>query len=51
MKDRAFVDTNYDCLIMVSALLNECNLLLSEDMQNGQIIEGILTVINPFLGK
>jgi predicted nucleic acid-binding protein len=39
----------YDCLIMASALLNNCNFLLSEDMQNGQIIEGTLTVKNPFL--
>jgi predicted nucleic acid-binding protein len=39
----------YDCLILASALLNDCNSLLSEDMQNGQIIEGTLIVKNPFL--
>jgi predicted nucleic acid-binding protein len=39
----------YDCLILASALLNDCNLLLSEDMQNGQIIEETLIVKNPFL--
>lgn len=36
----------YDCLIIASALENECNLLLTEDMQNGQTIEGYLTIMN-----
>jgi predicted nucleic acid-binding protein len=39
----------YDCLILASALLNNCNCLFSEDMQNGQIIEGFLTIKNPFI--
>jgi predicted nucleic acid-binding protein len=39
----------YDCLILASALLNDCNCLFSENMQNGQIIEGILTIKNPFM--
>jgi predicted nucleic acid-binding protein len=39
----------YDCLILASALHNNCNLLLSEDLQNRQIIEGMLTIKNPFL--
>jgi predicted nucleic acid-binding protein len=41
--------TYYDCLILASALFNDCNCLFSEDMQNGQIIEGILTIKNPFI--
>ncbi|MDR1340170.1 MAG: PIN domain-containing protein [Prevotellaceae bacterium] len=39
----------YDCLILASALFNDCNYLFSEDMQNGQIIEGVLTIKNPFI--
>jgi len=38
----------YDSLIISAALKADCKILLSEDMQNGQVIEGTLTVINPF---
>jgi predicted nucleic acid-binding protein len=40
----------YDALILASALEAGCNLLYSEDMQDGQNIEG-LTIRNPFAGK
>jgi predicted nucleic acid-binding protein len=40
--------TFYDSLIVAAALAAGCTRLLSEDMQNGQRIEG-LTIINPFL--
>ena len=40
----------YDSMILASALENECNIIYSEDMQNGQIIENQLTIINPFEG-
>jgi predicted nucleic acid-binding protein len=39
----------YDGLIAAAALDAECNTLYSEDLQNGQVIEGRLTVRNPFL--
>jgi predicted nucleic acid-binding protein len=39
----------YDALIVASALQARCNVLWSEDMQNGQVIEGRLTIRNPFL--
>jgi predicted nucleic acid-binding protein len=39
----------YDSLIIASALLAGCTQLLSEDLQDGQRIEG-LTVTNPFAG-
>lgn len=39
----------YDCLILATALENGCNILFSEDMQHGQIIENQLTIINPFI--
>ena len=39
----------YDAMIVASALLEGCETLLSEDMQHGQVLDGQLTVRNPFL--
>jgi predicted nucleic acid-binding protein len=39
----------YDSLIISAALLDDCETLYSEDMQHGLVIEGRLTIINPFL--
>jgi len=39
----------YDALIIAAALLDECETLFSEDMQHGLIIDGRLTIRNPFL--
>ncbi|WP_420962597.1 PIN domain-containing protein [Brucella sp. IR073] len=38
----------WDCLLLASAIDLKCRYFLSEDMQDGQAIEG-LTIINPFL--
>jgi predicted nucleic acid-binding protein len=38
----------YDSLIVASALENNCEYLLSEDMADGQIIEDTLTIRNIF---
>lgn len=38
----------WDCLIIAAALLAGCDTLYSEDMQNGQVFEGRLSVVNPF---
>jgi predicted nucleic acid-binding protein len=38
----------YDALIVASALQARCTILYSEDMQDGQVIEGPLTIRNPF---
>lgn len=38
----------YDSLILAAALASSCATLYSEDMQHGQIIQGKLTIINPF---
>ncbi len=38
----------YDSIIVATALENGCNVLYSEDMQHNQIVEGQLTIINPF---
>ena len=39
----------YDSMILASALLVGCKILYSEDLQDGQHIDGQLTVHNPFL--
>ena len=39
----------YDALIMASAQAASCNVLLSEDMNTGEIINGI-RILNPFVG-
>ena len=41
----------YDSLIISAALESNCDILYSEDLQHNQIIEGVLTIINPFIGK
>jgi len=40
----------YDSLIISAALEANCDTLYSEDMQNGQIIEKVLRIVNPFGG-
>jgi predicted nucleic acid-binding protein len=39
----------WDSLIVASALEAECEMLYTEDLQHGQIIDGRLTVCNPLL--
>lgn len=39
----------WDSLIVAAALDAKCTTLYSEDMQHGQIIDGNLTIMNPFL--
>ncbi|MBI4648875.1 MAG: PIN domain-containing protein [Bacteroidia bacterium] len=39
----------YDSLIIATALINDCPVLYSEDMQHNQLIENKLTIINPFI--
>lgn len=38
----------YDSVIVASALLAGCKILYCEDLQHRQVIDGQLTVINPF---
>jgi predicted nucleic acid-binding protein len=38
----------YDALVVAAALEGGCTTLYSEDFQDGQVIEGQLTVRNPF---
>jgi predicted nucleic acid-binding protein len=39
----------WDCLIMASALENDCGILYAEDLQHGQIIEKSPMIVNPFV--
>lgn len=39
----------YDSMIVAAAQLVGCKILLSEDLQNRQVIDGTLTVRNPFV--
>lgn len=40
----------WDALIVATALRAGADRLITEDLQHGQLIEGRLTVVNPFLG-
>ena len=40
----------WDSLILASALDNNCTVVYSEDMHHSQVIDGRLTIINPFVG-
>jgi len=40
----------WDCQIAAAALESGCELLLSEDLQHGQVLDGRLQVVNPFAG-
>lgn len=39
----------WDCLIIASALENNCSTLYTEDMQDGHVIENRLKIANPFV--
>jgi len=39
----------YDALILAAALRLGCQAVLSEDMQHGFVLDGRLTIVNPFI--
>jgi len=41
----------YDALILACALRLGCQTVLSEDMQHGFVLDGKLTIVNPFILK
>lgn len=41
--------SHYDSLIVATALSAGCRVLYTEDMQHGQLINGCLTLCNPFV--
>lgn len=38
----------FDALIVAAALNANCTILYTEDMHHGLVVEGILTILNPF---
>ena len=40
--------STYDAMIAASALLADADVLWSEDMQHGQVLDGRLRIVNPF---
>ncbi len=45
---RKYKFSYWDSLIIASALENDCSILYTEDMKNGQVIEEKLKIVNPF---
>ncbi len=39
----------WDSLIIATALLSECSIIYSEDMQHNQLIDNKVQILNPFL--
>ncbi len=49
VKFKKYLDYSYwDSLVISSALENNCSILYTEDMQDGQVIDNSLTIMNPF---
>jgi predicted nucleic acid-binding protein len=46
---RRYRFSHWDSLIVAAALLAGCERLYSEDLQHGQVIDGRLTIVNPFV--
>jgi predicted nucleic acid-binding protein len=46
--DRTYQFSHWDCLIIAAALEAQCKTLFTEDLSDGQIIDGILNIKNPF---
>ncbi|TVP62246.1 MAG: PIN domain-containing protein [Nodularia sp. (in: Bacteria)] len=40
----------WDSLIIATALLSECSIIYSEDMQHNQLIENKVRILNPLIG-
>ena len=47
---RRYRVSTYDALIIGRALTKGCTTLLSEDLHHGLVVDGRLTVVNPFRG-
>ena len=50
LKNRYFF-SYWDCLFLASALENSCQIVFTEDLQDGQMIDGRLKTSNPFIAK
>ena len=40
--------SSWDAIILSTALNTNCTILYSEDMQDGLVVEKVLTIVNPF---
>lgn len=40
----------FDAIIVAAAILAKCDVLYSEDMHHGLLVENQLTILNPFIG-
>ncbi len=40
--------STYDAMIAAAALAADCDILWSEDMQDGMVVEGRMKIVNPF---
>ena len=47
MNDKAFLDSNYDSLIIAAAKAEDCEIVYSEDLNDGQVVDGV-KIVNPF---
>lgn len=43
--------SHYDSQVIAAAIATGCTVLYSEDMQHGQIVDGTLTIVNPFVPR
>jgi len=50
IKDR-YGHSFYDSLMLASAIEANCTIILTEDMQDGQVIDDTLKIMNPFSHK
>jgi predicted nucleic acid-binding protein len=41
--------SHWDCLIVAAAIESDCEILYTEDLSDGQIIDKSLKIINPFI--
>jgi predicted nucleic acid-binding protein len=46
---RKYGYTYWDSLVLATALLHNCSILYSEDMQHSQLINTTLIIVNPFV--
>lgn len=46
---KSYLLSYYDSVIVAASLAEDCNILYSEDMQHGMLVDNRLKIINPFI--
>ena len=46
---KSYLLSYYDSVIVAASLVEDCNILYSEDMQHGMLVDNRLKIINPFI--